>query len=161
MTPDEVCDDGVNDGSYGGCAADCLSRGPSCGDGTVHPAHEKCDDGVNLSPYGGCAPGCVKGDFCGDGKVDSRFGEQCDDGKNDGSYGGCTPQCKLGPRCGDGIIQGDDGEQCDDGNAHDGTTGQNCEATRAALPATKLEISHARAFRAAESCPIASMRLLR
>ncbi len=28
VTPAEVCDDGINDGSPGGCNADCLSRGP-------------------------------------------------------------------------------------------------------------------------------------
>jgi len=39
----EACDDGVNDGGYGGCAADCGSLGPSCGDGVVQPEHEECD----------------------------------------------------------------------------------------------------------------------
>jgi fibro-slime domain-containing protein len=118
VTPNEVCDDGVNNGGYGSCTPDCLGRGPSCGDGVLQPDHETCDDGVNLSPYGGCAPGCVPGDSCGDGKVDSRFGEQCDNGaaKNDSSYNGCTDKCKLGPRCGDGVRQASDGEECDDGN---------------------------------------------
>ncbi|MBM4363891.1 MAG: fibro-slime domain-containing protein, partial [Deltaproteobacteria bacterium] len=116
VTPDEVCDDGVNDGSYGGCKPGCLERGPSCGDGVVDSAHEACDDGVNLSPYGGCAPGCVTGGRCGDGEVDGRFGEQCDDGTNAGEYGGCKSDCKLAPRCGDGVTQPAEGEQCDDGN---------------------------------------------
>jgi len=39
----EACDDGVNDGGYGGCAADCQSLGPNCGDGVVQPEHEECD----------------------------------------------------------------------------------------------------------------------
>jgi fibro-slime domain-containing protein len=119
VTPNEVCDDGVNNGGYGSCTPDCMGRGPTCGDGVLQPDHEKCDDGVNLSPYGGCAPGCVPGDSCGDGKVDSRFGEQCDNGaaKNDSSYNGCTDKCKLGPRCGDGVHQASAGEECDDGNA--------------------------------------------
>jgi len=32
----EVCDDGVNDGSYGGCARGCGSLGPHCGDGALN-----------------------------------------------------------------------------------------------------------------------------
>ena len=112
---DELCDDGVNDGQYGGCTATC-TRGPSCGDGVLQPLDgEQCDDGVNLSPYGGCAPGCKLGSTCGDGVVDSLFGEQCDDGINSGAYGKCGSTCALGPRCGDKIIQMPQ-ETCDDGN---------------------------------------------
>jgi fibro-slime domain-containing protein len=117
-TPDEVCDDGINDGAYGHCTVDCLF-GPFCGDGVVQPGEEECDDGVNLSPYGGCAPGCVQGAYCGDGNVDSLFGEQCDDGMNDGGYNQCDVGCKLGPRCGDGVVQ-QGIEQCDDGNKVNG-----------------------------------------
>jgi len=113
-TPDEVCDDGKNDGSYGSCTPDC-KWGPYCGDGVVQMQYEQCDDGINLSPYGGCAPGCVPGGYCGDGVVDSLFGEQCDDGKNDGGYGECAAMCLLGPRCGDGVVQPEH-EECDDGN---------------------------------------------
>jgi fibro-slime domain-containing protein len=128
-TPDEVCDDGVNDGTYGHCTPDC-KPGPYCGDGTVQADHEECDDGVNLSPYGtGCAPGCKKPAFCGDGKVDSLFGEQCDDGVNDGGYGQCDMGCVLGPRCGDGVVQVGQ-EDCDDGNKvnNDGCD-NNCTAS--------------------------------
>ncbi len=116
-TPDEACDDGVNDGSYGSCTPDC-KKGPRCGDGVVQAPMEDCDDGVNLSPYGGCAPGCHAGSFCGDGVVDSLFGEQCDDGTNDGGYGECAAGCELGDRCGDGVVQ-DAFEECDDGNHND------------------------------------------
>ncbi len=125
-TPDEVCDDGVNDGGYGECAPGCV-RGPYCGDAVVQTADgEECDDGVNLSPYGGCAPGCKPGGFCGDGKVDSLFGEACDDGQNTGGYGECAPGCVLGPRCGDGVLQAADGEECDDGNKK---SGDGCSAS--------------------------------
>ena len=113
-TPDEACDDGVNDGSYGGCTFDC-KKGPRCGDGLLQSPPEDCDDGVNLTPYGGCAPGCHTGASCGDGNVDSLFGEQCDDGQNDGGYGECDVGCLLGERCGDGVVQ-PQFEQCDDGN---------------------------------------------
>ena len=116
-TPNEVCDDGINDGLYGHCTSTC-ELGPYCGDGFQQP-EEECDDGVNLSPYGGCAPGCKKGASCGDGKVDSAFGEQCDDGVNTGEYGKCDEGCLLGPRCGDGVIQPSK-EQCDDGNKING-----------------------------------------
>jgi fibro-slime domain-containing protein len=123
LTPDEVCDDGVNDGSYGSCTPDCYP-GPYCGDGIVQAAAgEECDDSVNLSPYGGCAPGCKEGSFCGDGVVDSLFGEQCDDSVNDGGYEECAQGCILGPRCGDGVLQME-AEGCDDGNtkSDDGCT---------------------------------------
>ncbi len=55
---DEVCDDGVNDGSYGGCAAGCKARGPSCGDGVLDPAHEQCDDGNDVNTDT-CSNGCT------------------------------------------------------------------------------------------------------
>jgi cysteine-rich repeat protein len=54
----EVCDDGVNDGGHGGCAADCMSLGPSCGDGVVN-GPEACDDG-NPQDGDGCNVDCVE-----------------------------------------------------------------------------------------------------
>lgn len=126
VTKYEVCDDGVNDGSYGGCMPGCQLRGPYCGDGELQASEgEECDDGMNLSVYGGCAPGCKLGGFCGDGVVDSLFGEQCDDGVNDGGYGECAEGCVLGPRCGDGTVQTEAGESCDDGNR---VSGDGCSA---------------------------------
>jgi fibro-slime domain-containing protein len=115
-TPDEVCDDGVNNGAYGTCAPGCV-RAPSCGDGVVQTDDgEACDDGHNLDGYGtGCAPGCKLPATCGDGEINGVFGEQCDDGaNNDGHYGGCKADCHLAPRCGDGTRQ--ESEACDDGN---------------------------------------------
>jgi fibro-slime domain-containing protein len=122
---DEVCDDGVNDGSYGSCMPDCTARGPFCGDGILQSPPEACDDGINLTTYSsgsepGCAPGCQLSGYCGDGVVDALFGERCDDGVNDGGYGECAPGCVLGPRCGDGIVQAEHGETCDDGNTVSG-----------------------------------------
>ncbi|HQK16255.1 MAG TPA: DUF4215 domain-containing protein [Polyangiaceae bacterium] len=126
---DEECDDGVNDGSWGSCTADCR-LGPYCGDGAVQTPYEECDDGINLTTYSptgepGCAPGCKYGAYCGDGKVDSLFGEQCDDGINKGGYGGCTPSCRLDARCGDGVLQAQHGEECDDGN---NVSGDGCSS---------------------------------
>jgi len=43
----EMCDDGVNDGSYGHCLPGCVGPGPGCGDGEVN-GPEACDDGNNL-----------------------------------------------------------------------------------------------------------------
>lgn len=56
VTLDEACDDGVNDGSYGTCNADC-SRASFCGDGHVDSAKEGCDDG-NYKNRDGCSADC-------------------------------------------------------------------------------------------------------
>lgn len=91
----EVCDDGVNDGSYDGCAVDCLADGPSCGDGAVNGS-EVCDgtdlDGADCTDLGYgeagnpgdvlCAVDCTAlldlscGATCGNGVVEP--GEDCD-----------------------------------------------------------------------------------
>lgn len=54
---DEVCDDGVNDGSYDGCESDCSAFGPFCGDGT-EDGSEECDDG-DETQGNGCNNNCV------------------------------------------------------------------------------------------------------
>jgi fibro-slime domain-containing protein len=127
VTPDEVCDDGVNNGAYGGCAANCKARGPFCGDKIVTKPPEACDDGVNLGSYGVsqvCAPGCRFAPYCGDGVVSN--GEACDEGGTNGAgYGHCTASCTLGQRCGDGVVNGP--EACDDG-INNGSTGSLCAA---------------------------------
>ena len=51
----EQCDDGVNDGGYGECAAGCVI-GPYCGDGITQTG-EQCDDGNRLSGDG-CSATC-------------------------------------------------------------------------------------------------------
>ncbi len=92
----EVCDDGVNDGSYGGCMADC-TLAPYCGDSIVQSQYgETCDDGLNLGGDAtACAPGCqTLGAVCGDGIVQTNTGEQCDDGNTtDGD--GCNSDCQI------------------------------------------------------------------
>lgn len=52
-TPLEVCDDGMNNGEYGSCTADCQGYGPRCGDGEVQEMYETCDD-ANDEPNDGC-----------------------------------------------------------------------------------------------------------
>jgi cysteine-rich repeat protein len=59
VASDELCDDGKNDGSYGGCQPGCKARGPFCGDGHVDPG-EACDQGAqNGSATSGCTATCV------------------------------------------------------------------------------------------------------
>lgn len=93
--PAEVCDDGVNDGSYNSCTFDCQRRAAYCGDGIVQgPAGEECDDGVNDGTFGTCNPDCTLASSCGDGVVDDE--EECDDGNTD--YGdGCDGMCSIEP----------------------------------------------------------------
>jgi fibro-slime domain-containing protein len=93
---DEICDDGINDGSYGGCLPGCHGLGPFCGDAMVEPGIEGCDDGRNLSTYGqpGCGPGCRPVPRCGDGRVDSLWNESCDDG-NQIDFDSCDNNCKI------------------------------------------------------------------
>lgn len=119
---DEVCDDGVNDGSYDGCDPDCSAFGPSCGDGELLEP-EACDDGINDGSYDGCNADCTLAPFCGDGDLTGP--EVCDDGINDGAYGGCATDCSaLAEYCGDGQTTQD--EVCDDG-VNDGSYG-GCNA---------------------------------
>ncbi len=76
-SPYEVCDDGLNDGSYGSCQPGCLGFGLRCGDAIVQADREQCDDGQNLGGYGRCQPRCVLGPRCGDGIVQPSY-EDCD-----------------------------------------------------------------------------------
>ena len=114
----EVCDDGQNDGSYGGCTADCLALAPHCGDGNVD-AGEECDD-ANDDPTDGCSA-CLAA-ICGDGVV--RVGaEECDDA-NDDATDACVPGCLLAT-CGDGFVRAGV-EDCDDGDPNGGPCSAFC-----------------------------------
>lgn len=58
VTRFEACDDGVNDGRYGGCMPGCLMRAPRCGDGAIQRDQgEQCDDGNTVSGDG-CSATC-------------------------------------------------------------------------------------------------------
>ncbi len=54
----EACDDGTNDGSYGGCQPGCAALGPHCGDNLVQAAYEHCDTAGQPYPGVGC-DGCL------------------------------------------------------------------------------------------------------
>ncbi|MDP3278948.1 MAG: DUF4215 domain-containing protein [Deltaproteobacteria bacterium] len=58
VTRDEACDDGTNDGRYGGCLPGCRMRAPFCGDGMLQrDSGEQCDDG-NMVNGDGCSTRC-------------------------------------------------------------------------------------------------------
>lgn len=63
----EACDDGINDGSYDGCAVDCLELGPRCGDGMIDEDYEVCDD-ENDTPDDGCTVCAIDALNCCEGE---------------------------------------------------------------------------------------------
>lgn len=93
----EACDDGVNDGSYGGCEPGCLALAPFCGDGVVNDLSEVCDG----TDFGALT--CDASGFPGGGTLtctdchDIDASLCCQDGDHDG-YG---EYCDLGPDCDD------------------------------------------------------------
>jgi len=108
----EACDDGTNDGAYGGCATDCLGRAPYCGDGVVN-GDESCD-GTNFGGLTCDASGFPGGGAlsCTDCVVDTDT--CCQDGDADG-YG---LHCDLGGDCDDaapGIVGDCTGQGCPQG----------------------------------------------
>ena len=116
MKGNEVCDDGVNDGSYGHCQSGCTGRAGFCGDG-IKNGPEACDNGTNATPYAGtsatgCAPGCKISLFCGDGVATN--GEQCDQGAANGS-GSCSTACTQQFFYADSFTRDYDGSGCPSG----------------------------------------------
>ena len=64
----EVCDDGVNDNSYGGCNEDCSANGPGCGDGILQAEEgEVCD---TEEEFVGCLSNCQQAQSCLEIKTD-------------------------------------------------------------------------------------------
>ena len=63
----EICDDGVNDGAYGGCEADCSAKAPHCGDGELQLDYEDCDSDEE---FVGCKSNCQRAVSCLDIKLD-------------------------------------------------------------------------------------------
>ena len=104
----EVCDDGVNDGAYGGCLPDCSALAEYCGDG-VKNGPEGCDDANDIDDDE-CSNTCISAS-CGDGVI--QMGEECDDG-NDADTDECLNSC-VKASCGDGFTQ-EGVEECDDAN---------------------------------------------
>ena len=86
----EACDDGLDNGTYGHCLADCSAMGPYCGD-SVTNGPETCDDGASNGTYGFCAADCMgPGPRCGDSLVNGT--EECDDGNSDDTDA-CANDC--------------------------------------------------------------------
>jgi fibro-slime domain-containing protein len=56
VTRFEACDDGTNNGTYGGCMPGCMMRAAFCGDRMINPM-EECDDG-NMVNGDGCSTMC-------------------------------------------------------------------------------------------------------
>ncbi|MFH2007788.1 MAG: DUF4215 domain-containing protein [bacterium] len=125
VDPNEVCDDGNNEGGDG-CAGNCLSD-ETCGNGVMDMVMgERCDCGLDASniPAGctaingglrsNCTTDCTTS-TCGNGIVEQ--GELCDDG-NASNTDACLNTC-LPATCGDGFLWvGVEG--CDDGNTNNG-----------------------------------------
>ncbi|MBL4688703.1 MAG: hypothetical protein JKY37_29210 [Nannocystaceae bacterium] len=98
----EVCDDGVNDGAYGGCLEDCTGQAAYCGDGSLN-GPETCDDGTNDGAYGGCNDDCTAAAFCGDGSPNGP--ESCDDGDANENGSGCNVDCTTSGAMVDELLQ--------------------------------------------------------
>ncbi len=117
----EACDDGLNDGAYGGCLSGCAGLASFCGDAIVNDPSEACDDG-NMIDDDGCTHTCQS--TCGDGVLqgaEACDGEQAQEGScaSLGFAGGelgcdamtCKFDTSLCQTCGNGTM--DDEEACD------------------------------------------------
>jgi cysteine-rich repeat protein len=120
----EACDDGVNDGSYDGCATDCKALGPHCGDEIVQLQHGELCDGASCNTDCNDQFGCTKDSYRGSGAdctghcihepvtEPKDFDQCCPDGANANTDKDCDA------RCGNSVVE--PGEACDDGGHVDG-----------------------------------------
>jgi len=108
--PNEGCDDGEGNDSYGWCTETCELN--VCGDGKVLVGMEGCDQGPLNLDTGYCRSDCQLG-VCGDGFLFTGL-EECDASTEaSDAYGKCDANCTIN-RCGDGHL--DPGfEECDEG----------------------------------------------
>ena len=149
----EACDDGVNDGSYGGCLPGCGALGPRCGDGVRQPAHEACDDGpaLNGTPNH-CNSTCsgITPPECGNAVQEA--GEACDLGAENSNAPNAACRLDCSPRrCGDGVVDGGSEEACDAGSAN-GQTVCGCRSDCRFVAATVTCRAGAGACDTAETC---------
>jgi cysteine-rich repeat protein len=112
--PNEICDDGVLNGTYGHCDKNCsLTDAVACGDGTL-AGSEQCDCGTpaNFSSVK------AKSGTWANLNCTVANGVYLANGLN------CSAECKLsGPKCGDKIVNGAT-EACDGGS--DSYAGKFC-----------------------------------
>ena len=93
----KICDDGLENGTYGHCNGTCSGITGSCGDGMVSGG-ELCDNGVV-----GVVGRPVNGEYCGSPSITSCRLEDS-----------CGYDCRSrAPHCGDAAVQAP--EQCDGG----------------------------------------------
>lgn len=96
----EVCDDGINDDSYNGCAPGCAELGPHCGDGAVQGVEgEQCDDGNEVAGDGCtlCQPD-VQQDECNDAIELSEASRNVASGSDDVECDLALPEAGLWAR---------------------------------------------------------------
>ncbi len=110
----ELCDDGVNDGFYGTCNADCTQPRPAATASLTSSGARSATR--RATPATDC-----KLIACGNGTVDAALGEELRRRRRQRRWLRLLrrPSASSGPRCGDGVLQDDENEDCDDGEDND------------------------------------------